>query len=513
VFPTLGDLYDKIEPVVRSYRYDPKIAMDVTAGLKARIGSLRIGGKGLMLDTRQSVPWAQLLGRPTVLELEGVGDDEEKAFIIALLLMVLYEYRRTQSSQPSLQHVTVVEEAHRLLKRTSTDSGSSESANPAGKAVESFANMLAEIRSYGQGFLIADQIPNKLAVEVIKNTNLKILHRVVAEDDRQVMGGAMNLDGEQLRDVSTLTVGRALIYAEGMVSPYLVQVDFDKSKQVAAPATRAASDQAVQTLMQGFRKARVYDRFTACAQCPVRCDPAICDLAEDLLEAEGQSQAANGYVFGAVFDGEAAIRGYFQLQRRMERLAGRQLSADRLPILMHCLLVHAVDLWIERRGAHYRWLFPAGGELKQRLTALLVRLARDLRNDAATVQRMKTEVVPHLERLRGTIEQLCAVATGPFAGCSECQHRCWFAPEVAELARDDALHRIYDRALDADDPIPAVRRAAETAAAQLVPAAGLRDALARCFVVQKLQSRRAPDAAQLVRTIFEEKKKRKAGSS
>src|SRR6202046_4547411 len=118
-------------------------------------------------------------------------------------------------------------------------------ALPAGKAVEFFTNMLAEIRSYGQGFIIADQIPNKLAPEALKNTNLKIMHRIVATDDRDSMGGAMNLDDIQKRHVTALGQGRAIVYAEKMEQPFHLAIMYDKSREVPPPETPEESDQIV----------------------------------------------------------------------------------------------------------------------------------------------------------------------------------------------------------------------------------------------------------------------------
>jgi hypothetical protein len=160
----------------------------------------------------------------------------------------------------------LIEEAHRLLKNVPTGGGA-DTANPAGKAVEFFTNMLAEIRSYGQGFIIADQIPNKLAPEALKNTNLKIMHRIVAVDDRDSMGGAMNLDDVQKRHVTALGQGRALVYAEKMESPYHLQIMFDKEKMVPPPDTPAESDQIVRDAMKHLNIVGTFDRHLGCKFC------------------------------------------------------------------------------------------------------------------------------------------------------------------------------------------------------------------------------------------------------
>lgn len=220
-YPTLTDLYHKVDVVIERLGYDSEIKANVRAALKARIHSLRIGGKGAMLDTSRSIPMEELLNSPVVLELEELGDDETKAFVIGMLLVQLYEYRKggELGGPQSLKHVLLVEEAHRLLKRVDA---SSESGSVRAKSVEFFCNLLAEIRSYGQGILIADQIPTKLAADTIKNTNLKIVHRTVMQEDREAVGFAMNMTRPQIEYLSSLRRGYAAVYAEGDNRPKLV---------------------------------------------------------------------------------------------------------------------------------------------------------------------------------------------------------------------------------------------------------------------------------------------------
>ena len=222
LYPTISDLYDKIGYTVASMGYDKEVSSNIRSALEARIHSLMIGGKGAMLNTSRSVPIVSLLSCPTVLELEDIGDDETKSFVIGILLVQLYEYRKCQKDKingaKKLQHILIVEEAHRLLKHVS------EEANPTqAKSVEFFCNMLAEIRTYGQGIFIADQIPTKLAPDTIKNTNLKIVHRTVAREDREAIGQAMNMSEDQIAYLSSLPRGFAAVYAEGDNRPKCVK--------------------------------------------------------------------------------------------------------------------------------------------------------------------------------------------------------------------------------------------------------------------------------------------------
>jgi DNA helicase HerA-like ATPase len=268
-YPTLSDLYDKIEIIVDRLGYHSEVKSNVKAALSARIYSLMIGGKGRMLNTRKSIPISKLLSYPVILELEDLGDDETKSFVIGMLLVQLYEYRKSQMTSGSkmLSHILLVEEAHRLLKNVSE---TSESGNNRARAVEFFCNMLAEIRTYGQGIIIADQIPTKLASDTIKNTNLKIVHRTVSQDDRETIGGAMNMSPEQIEYLSSLKRGFAAVYSEGDNRPKLVRMPlvkhkYDKRREDILIESRINTSSLLNT--RSF-----VNHTSACGYCEHRCD-------------------------------------------------------------------------------------------------------------------------------------------------------------------------------------------------------------------------------------------------
>lgn len=222
--PRLSDLYHKIDSVVSRQHYDVHMTQDITAALKARIGSLLHGEKGLMLDSQRSIPIAKLLEAPVVLELRRAGDDDERAFIMALVFILLYEVCQSRPMGGTLQHVTLIEEAHRLLRNIPI-SVSMENANPRGKTVEMFTDMMAEMRAHGEGFIIVDQMPSKLVPDVIKGSNLKIIHRLMAEDDRRAVGNAMGMTEEQIDFLPRLKQGEAILHSEELEEPCAVMVD------------------------------------------------------------------------------------------------------------------------------------------------------------------------------------------------------------------------------------------------------------------------------------------------
>jgi hypothetical protein len=220
---TLTDFKAQCERVSRRLGYEPKVIMDIEAALRTRTTSLTLGGKGPLFDTISSTPVETILRRPTVIELRSIANNEEKAFVAALILTNVVEYIEAKGQARELKHVTLIEEAHRLLPGISTQKGDPESADPRKSMVEQFANMLAEVRAYGEGLVLVEQIPTKILTEAIKNTATKLAHRVPAADDREVLAGAMNLTKEQAAVLTALKPGEAILSLESHAFPIRVE--------------------------------------------------------------------------------------------------------------------------------------------------------------------------------------------------------------------------------------------------------------------------------------------------
>jgi hypothetical protein len=222
-WPTLTDLYHKVGQVIARSGYGPRLEPEIRAALEVRVNNLRLGAKGLLLDTPGSVSLDELVSQPTVLELQGIGDAEQRAFLLGLLLTKIYEGCIAWGSSDSLRLLVVIEEAHRLLEERSS-SASEDFANPQGKAIQSFADILAEMRAYGVGLIIAEQSPTRITRQVIKNTATKIAHQLVDADDWRLMSDAMALQENEGRSIVTLPKGQALIFSIGMDRPLRVQI-------------------------------------------------------------------------------------------------------------------------------------------------------------------------------------------------------------------------------------------------------------------------------------------------
>ncbi|MGH3279907.1 MAG: ATP-binding protein, partial [Trebonia sp.] len=243
-FPTLTSLQEAAERVVADVGYSQRVTDDVLGFIRVRIASLRHGTTGRFLEGGHPIDFTALLRRNVVLEIEDVGDDADKAFLMGTVLIRLAEHLRltARGDYPlypphGLAHVTVVEEAHRLLRRPQPHG--SGGAGAAGHAVELFAGLLAEVRAYGEGLVIAEQIPARLLPDVIKNTAVKITHRLPAADDREAVGATMNATPSQSRYLVTLPPGQAAVFSDGMDFPVLVKVEDGTERELASPAPTA----------------------------------------------------------------------------------------------------------------------------------------------------------------------------------------------------------------------------------------------------------------------------------
>lgn len=257
-YPGLGDLQGAAIEVVNKIGYGREVADNIRGFVDVRIGSLRLGTPGRFFEGGHPLDIAALLRGNVVLEIEDIGSDVDKAFFIGAVLIRLFEHLRVnhKAGVRGLKHVLVLEEAHRLLKRA-------EPGSQTEHAVELFTSLLAEIRAYGEGIIVAEQIPGKIVPDVVKNTACKILHRLPAADDREAVGATMNLSEAQSRHVVTLPPGRAAVFTDGMDRPLRVLVPLNEGSEDAALVSK-------EPVLAGLRS-------VACGQL---CSSRPCTLAE-----------------------------------------------------------------------------------------------------------------------------------------------------------------------------------------------------------------------------------------
>lgn len=231
LFPTFSDVLRQIRIVLNESEYSADNKGDYIGSLVTRINSLTNGINGLIF-TSNAIPDNELFDDNVIVDLSRVGSMETKSLIMGILVQKLQEYRMVKHdhTNENLRHVTVLEEAHNLLKRTSTVQ-SSESSNLLGKSVEMLANSIAEMRTYGEGFIIADQSPDLLDKSVIRNTNTKIILRLPDYADRELVGKAAGLNDAQIVELGRLERGVAAISQSDWLEPVLCKIDeFIKTK-------------------------------------------------------------------------------------------------------------------------------------------------------------------------------------------------------------------------------------------------------------------------------------------
>lgn len=251
-FPILSDLLEEMKTVVESKNFSQQMEADYKGSLVSRLSNLTVGSKGSMLNCQRSTDFSFIAHHNVILEMEELKSPEDKALFMGFVLSRLSAVIKAEHAKDSeYKHLTLIEEAHRLLSKVEYgDSGSKKAA------VETFSDLLAEVRKYGEGLIVVDQIPNKLAPEVLKNTNTKIIHKILARDDKEVVGDTMLMDDKQKEYLSALEVGNAIIFTEHTDKPIHVHI-----KQVSNTNEEQIKNEVVRSRFLERREAlgRCYD--------------------------------------------------------------------------------------------------------------------------------------------------------------------------------------------------------------------------------------------------------------
>ena len=211
--------------IIREQGFDERLFTEYLGTVHAYIQGLLVGSKGMMFNTPRSIDFRDLIKRNVVIELEEIKNASEKSLIMGLIMTNLLQavkaaHFEASQKKKSFQHITLIEEAHRLLSRYQP--GDSQNKK---QGVMVFTDMLAEVRKYGESLIIADQIPDQMTPEVLKNTNTKIVHKIFAQDDKDTIGNTMALDQTQKAFLSNLVTGRAVVFSQDWTKAVQVQVD------------------------------------------------------------------------------------------------------------------------------------------------------------------------------------------------------------------------------------------------------------------------------------------------
>ncbi len=227
LFPNFNDLLLSLNDIIKKSAFSQEVKDNYSGALLTRVKSLTNGINGQIFSSNE-INNSVLFDENTIIDLSRVGSIETKAMIMGIIVMKLQEYRMNQGGMNlPLKHITILEEAHNLLRKTSFEQNS-DSSNLLGKSVEMISNVIAEIRTYGEGFIIADQSPGLLDMSVIRNTNTKIIMRLPDLSDRELVGKAIGLNNDQINELSKLETGVAAVYQNNWFESVLCKVDYEK---------------------------------------------------------------------------------------------------------------------------------------------------------------------------------------------------------------------------------------------------------------------------------------------
>ena len=224
-FPTFIDLLEELKNVIKLSEYSEEVKSNYIGSLTTRVKSLTNGLNGQIFSSNE-INNEILFDTNVIVDLSRVGSQETKSLLMGVLVMRLSEHRMATSktSNRKLHHVTVLEEAHNIL-RAKNSASSVEGSNVAEKAVEMISNAIAEMRTYGEGFIIVDQSPSAVDISAIRNTNTKIIMRLPEENDRKIAGKSAALKEEQINEIARLPKGVAVVYQNDWIEAVLCQIN------------------------------------------------------------------------------------------------------------------------------------------------------------------------------------------------------------------------------------------------------------------------------------------------
>ena len=234
LYPTFTSLCDEIQKYLDESRFDTEVRGNYTGALLSRLQSFTSGSKGALLNTTEHISFDDWSQKNVVVELEALADDDDKAIVMGTLLIQYFQFMKKQYDQSSrrrgrssggLRHLFVIEEAHHLFRGSEHKIG--EAPGSSNHLVNMLNNLLAEIRAYGEGFIIVDQSPSSISASVLKNTAVKIVYRTDYGQDIRMLQSVLLLN-ENSKITASLAVGEALVRYGSMGAPVKIKTSLFK---------------------------------------------------------------------------------------------------------------------------------------------------------------------------------------------------------------------------------------------------------------------------------------------
>lgn len=240
----LFDVRDALDDLVASLGYAAEARSNIRASLLTRLNMLLAPTRAHRFAWPDSAMIDSLFDKPTVVTLSDLVDDEERSFLVLLLALATWARARTRTSPAAVEHLLVLEEAHRVLPEVQ-ESLSAESGSASSASAHLLTSMLAEVRSYGEQVIVVDQSPAKVAADVVRNTNLKIVHRTVSADDQRTVAAALGIAESEAGLLGSLARGQAIVSTRQETSPQTVSiVAAERHAAFSSPATASRTQPA-----------------------------------------------------------------------------------------------------------------------------------------------------------------------------------------------------------------------------------------------------------------------------
>ncbi len=326
-FPTVREVMDSASVLIAE-SYSGEVRSNLQGAIATRLGALCAGARGSLFDTDRPVDVEAIFASRTILNLDSLGNQSVQSFTAALLLSLLGEVRSGQRSR-TLQHVAVIEEAHRLFRRSSDGF-----ARP-GSASQLLGDQLSEMRAAGQGIVLLDQGWSRLADDALMNTGVKIIFRMQLPADRTLAQELFNLNEAQTTMLGSLPDHEALLFGPGMDRPQHLHTYHRFPASTNQPIMATHTSTCLPSASSGLENQPI-DR-----------------MADMMLVLQGQFRAATLH----------------QVEREIQRLLSQRLGCEPAGAVQQNAVRGVVAAACERFGRSHRLSHPTRAALTNALLA------------------------------------------------------------------------------------------------------------------------------------------------
>lgn len=323
--------------IVTESSYKAETKANIETGGTFRLLNLLDQNK-YIYDTVNTIPIDVLLQKPTVIELNAIADDEQKALIMALLLINICLYTKNKgSSSGEINNILMIDEAHVLLDGRSNTS--SEQARAQNTTIKSLQKMIAEIRSFGTGIIIADQVPSKVTSDIVADTDLKVSFRLVAQNERSIFANSTNMDEQQSQHLARLKRGEAIVYFSDLESPKMIMtpnIRDEKGMRYQIP-----NDEVSKLVRFWQSRKALLVPFFECSLCPQcasckQCNPVIRE------KAEYYTSHILSTIGGSIKDRETLAKYMYRLHELIITCETQTVNRSPIKLLCNCGKVHFI---------------------------------------------------------------------------------------------------------------------------------------------------------------------------